>query len=89
MERNVYRCSNGQFYGDVGLWQRLESGEWSPCCWDQESGMEWVSAGDGELLSLTPVPESDLPPGLTATSTEAGVRVEPTSTKATPPGGHR
>ncbi len=89
MEGNVYRCSDGQFYGDVDLWERLEGGEWSTCCWDEASGTEWVYSSDDELLSLTPVAPSDLPTGLTLTSTEAGVRVEPAPTKIAHPGSHR
>lgn len=78
----MYRCSNGRFYGDVDLWERFESGEWSPCCWDEESGTEWVYATTDDLLTLTPVPPSEIPTGVTVTATEGGVRVESTPTPA-------
>jgi hypothetical protein len=53
--RTVYQCSDGRYYGDVDIWERLESGTWRPFCWDEETGEEWVISRDGELLALEPV----------------------------------
>lgn len=72
---NVYACSDGTYYGDVQLWNRLESGTWSPCCWDVESGQEWVTTADGDLLVLTPVSRTDLPEGATVERVAGGVVV--------------
>lgn len=60
-EGTVYRCSDGRYYGDVDVWQKLESGAWTPCCWDAESGKEWMSTRQEELLLLVPAARSSLP----------------------------
>ncbi|SEO68588.1 hypothetical protein SAMN04487948_104173 [Halogranum amylolyticum] len=57
----IYRCSDGKYYGDVDIWKRLESGTWTPCCWDTESGKEWMETQDGELLILEPISQNELP----------------------------
>ncbi|SEO83229.1 hypothetical protein SAMN04487948_105378 [Halogranum amylolyticum] len=56
-EGNIYRGSDGRYYGDVDIWERFESGAWTPCVWDTESGVEWVETEDEELLSLVPLSE--------------------------------
>jgi hypothetical protein len=82
MERNtVYRCSDGCYYGDVDVWERLESGEWTPCCWDTDSGMEWMETQDGELLVLEPTSQSALPERV-QTECVAGGTVVPGDTQA-------
>ena len=61
MDETVYRGSDGEYYGDADIWERFEAEDWTPCCWDVESGCEWVGARDGELLALEPVSRSDVP----------------------------
>jgi len=61
MSDTIYVGSDGRCYTAVELWERLESGSWQPCCWDPESGDEWVETADGELLALSPVDERELP----------------------------
>jgi hypothetical protein len=60
-EETIYECSDGSYYGDVDIWERFESGVWAPCCWDEDSGTEWVETRSDELLVLTPVPLSSVP----------------------------
>lgn len=50
-----YRCSNGTYYSDEEIWERLEAGVWSVCCWDGETGEEWMESDEGRLLHLAPV----------------------------------
>lgn len=74
-EGTVYSCSNGQYYGDVDVWEHLESGTWKPCLWNPESGEEWVEKQDGELLVLVPVSRSSLPKQVQTESVAAGISV--------------
>lgn len=75
MGRTVYACSDGTYYGDVQVWERFESGAWQPCCWDDDSGTEWVVTSDGDLLTLTPVSHEDLPDRTNVERVAAGVVV--------------
>lgn len=52
--RAVYVGSDGNYYGEVDVWERLEAGDWTPFAWDRESGVEWVETDDQQLLVLTP-----------------------------------
>lgn len=61
MDETIYRSSTGAYYTGTQLWRRFEADEWRPCCWDADSGREWVETTDGELLCLTPVSPADLP----------------------------
>lgn len=54
-EGAVYRCSDGRQYTGVEIWERFESGAWTPCCWDTRTGCEWVGTRDDDLLTLWPV----------------------------------
>lgn len=76
MERSIYRCSDGQYYGDVDLWERFESGEWTPHCWDSESGSEWVETRDEELLILEPISRTSLPDHVQTESVATGTKVQ-------------
>lgn len=71
----VYEGSDGRYYTDVQLWERLESEAWVPFCWDPETGEEWVETPAGELLALTPVPESELPDDVELESHPRGLLV--------------
>lgn len=75
MDGTTYKCSDGQFYGDVQLWERFERDEWSPFCWEA-GGREWVETSDGEILALTPVSPDALPAGMTVTAVRGGIVVE-------------
>lgn len=57
----IYRCTDGSYYGDVDVWSRLESGVWRTCCWDDETGEEWVENRDGALLMLEPISRDTVP----------------------------
>lgn len=54
MEGTVYKCTDGCYYGDADVWAQFESGAWTPCCWDEETGKEWVETRQDQLLVLTP-----------------------------------
>lgn len=71
----VYRCSDGRYYGDVDVWNHLESGAWTPCCWDTNCMKEWVETQRRELLVLIPVPRSSLPEQVRIEHTPAGISV--------------
>lgn len=72
----VYSCSDGEYYGDVDMWERLESGTWTPCCWDTESGKEWMETRDGELLILEPISRDDLPGSVQTERVTTGTAVK-------------
>lgn len=73
MDGNLYQDSCGNYWSAVQLWENLEAGRWNPCCWDPESGQEWVETQDGELLALTPVSEAELPNDVQLNVVEEGV----------------
>jgi hypothetical protein len=77
---SVYRCSDGHYYGDAEIWERLESGTWTPCCWDTASGTEWMETETGELLVLEPIARSALPDGMSTERVTAGTAVKPSPT---------
>ena len=53
-----YDGSDGATYADTDIWERLESGAWTVCCYDAETGQEWMTTADGRLLHLDPVPDA-------------------------------
>ena len=71
----IYRCSDGSYYSDVQVWERFETGQWSPCCWDVDTGREWVENDTEELLCLDPVARSELPSGVQIEHASTGVLV--------------
>lgn len=71
----LYQDSYGDYWSAVQLWEQLEAGHWNPCCWDPESGQEWVETEDGELLTLTPVSQAELPSDVRVRVVEEGVLV--------------
>lgn len=71
----IYECSDGAYYGDADLWERLESGTWTSCCWDEDSGAEWVETANNELLALNPISKHDLPDWVQVKPVTAGVSV--------------
>ena len=71
----IYHGSKGEYYGDVDLWERFESGMWTPQLWDTETGTEWVKTDDGELLCLTPITCRDIPEEIQFERVRDGVRV--------------
>lgn len=73
---SVYAGSNGRYYGDRDIWERLESGEWRPCCWNPETGTEWIETEAGELLVLEEIPRNELPESLALSQEEDGVSIE-------------
>ena len=70
----LYRSSDGRYFGDADLWEQLESGAWKPCCWDTDTGEEWVETQDGELLGLQPVPPHEVPDWVEIDRDEDGAR---------------
>lgn len=55
MGRSVYAGSDGRRYTEREVWERLETEEWTVCCWDESTGQEWVITPEEELLLLTPI----------------------------------
>jgi hypothetical protein len=76
MHGDIYRCTDGRWYGDAQLWARFERGVWTPCCWDTESGTEWVETTTGDLLELRPVLQTALPADVTVAPTDAGLWID-------------
>jgi len=72
---DVYRCSDGRYFGDVEIWERFESGAWTPFCWEETTGREWVETRNGELLFLVPVSERALPDSTQLARDNGGLRV--------------
>ncbi|AFK20096.1 MULTISPECIES: hypothetical protein [Haloferax] len=70
--RAFFSCSDGQYYSDVQIWERLENDVWHVCCWDPEDGSEWVETNEGTLLHLVPVAEEQLPHTVTTESVDGG-----------------
>lgn len=73
----IYQGSNGRYYGAVDLWDRFEQDTWSPVCWDEESGTEWVETEQGDLLVLEPLPASDAPDWVRLEQTTRGISITP------------
>lgn len=71
----IYQCSDGGYYSEVQVWERLEAGRWQPCCWEEDTGREWVETEAEELLLLDPVARSELPEGVQIESASSGVLV--------------
>ncbi|SEP03017.1 hypothetical protein SAMN04487948_11164 [Halogranum amylolyticum] len=72
----AYSGSDGYYYGDVDLWQQFECGVWIPFCWDTETGIEWVEAQDGEILTLTPISQSSLPREVSVEEVYGGLSID-------------
>ncbi len=68
----VYQGSNGRYYTDLEVWERLEAEEWTPLAWDSASGDEWMSTPAGDVLHLKPIAPPDLPPTVTLEAVEDG-----------------
>lgn len=50
----IYRGSDGEYYTDRDIWNRLEDRVWRVCCWDVRTGMEVIETEEGDLLFLAP-----------------------------------
>lgn len=74
-EWEIYLSSEGNYLGEADVWERLESGEWRCCAWDDANGREWVTNGREELLVLMPVSREELPNWAEVTRGDDGVRV--------------
>lgn len=57
-----YWGSDGRGYADHEVWEQLERGDWTVCCWDDQTGVEVVETDDEELLFLVPVDRTDVEP---------------------------
>jgi len=75
-DNTLYECSNGEYYGNADIWERLEAGQWTPVDWDDDSGTEWVENQDGDVLRLDPVSEDSLPAEAAIVETAAGLAVQ-------------
>jgi hypothetical protein len=73
----VYRGSNGRYYGDVDVWERLEAETWVPCFWDVTSGNEWMKTQGQELLALIPIARSEVPDEVDTECVAAGLTTDP------------
>ncbi|MFB6132989.1 MAG: hypothetical protein ABEJ44_06265 [Halanaeroarchaeum sp.] len=56
-----YRGSDGVYYSEQAIWERLENGTWRVFCWDDDTGQEWFEAQGGVILCLEPVAEREVP----------------------------
>lgn len=84
-EKTVYECGLADHCGDedpgsdigycddVDIWERFESGAWTPCCWDSEAGIEWIETEGGELLVLKPIAEERIPASETVGAVDAAL----------------
>jgi hypothetical protein len=71
----LYAGSDGEYYSDLQIWEHLEAGEWTVCCWDPETGAEWVEDDRKRLVTLRPVAEEGLPGDVHIESVEQGTVV--------------
>jgi hypothetical protein len=71
---SLYRSSDGRYFGDADVWERFETGDWTPCCWDTETGEEWIETRDGDVLRLRPVPAHVVPDWVEVDRDADGVR---------------
>lgn len=71
----LYEASNGRFYTDWQVGQKMRSGEWKPCLWEEETGQQLVGTADGELLMLVSMATDDLPDWAEIRSDTAGSRI--------------
>lgn len=71
----VYQSSEGEYFGDAEVWERFESGMWVPCCWNAETGKEWVKTQDGDLLLLIPISRHALPDWNSISHDADGIRI--------------
>ena len=71
----IYQGSDGRFHGEADLWEAFEAGTWTPCCWDENTGKEWIETDDGTLLLLIPIPRRALPDGLHIQQDVDGLRI--------------
>ena len=55
-----YWGTDGRRYADRDVWERLEQGEWTVCCWDEETGVEVVETPNEDLLFLVPIDRSEV-----------------------------
>ncbi|MWG36298.1 hypothetical protein [Halomarina oriensis] len=76
MNEAIYRCSTGEYVSETQIWERFEDGSWTPYCWDDENGTEWVKTPSGRSLKLVPVASGMLPVGTSVVSRGQGVAVE-------------
>lgn len=60
-EETIYKSPDGRYFGDLDIWEQFESGAWTPVCWDEETGEEWVRTDHGEVLVLRPVSRDAVP----------------------------
>lgn len=58
-----YLGSDGEYYSDRDIWERLEAGEWRVFAWDDDAGQEWVEVDRTTIVCLTPVDETVVPEG--------------------------
>ncbi|WP_199174710.1 hypothetical protein [Halegenticoccus soli] len=61
---SVYEGSNGRYYTENDLWERFESGAWTPRMWETDTGREIVETEAEEVLMLAPTDPVDLPEGV-------------------------
>lgn len=56
-----YRGSDGEYYSDRDIWERLESGDWRVFGWDDETGLEWFETHGEVILCLEPTEKTEVP----------------------------
>lgn len=71
----IYQASNGEFYGDVDVWEYLETERWRSVCWDDQTGQEWVETESGDLVILEPIPTRISPAWIDFEYRDCGITV--------------
>ena len=56
---SVYVGSNGEYYTASKVVERIESGRWTTCMWEESTGRELVETNRDELLLLVPTENVD------------------------------
>ncbi|WP_255171613.1 hypothetical protein [Natrononativus amylolyticus] len=71
----LYEASDGNYYTDWQVGQKMREGEWKPCMWEEETGRQLVGTTDGELLMLVSTKTEELPEWAEIRSDTAGSRI--------------
>lgn len=71
----IFAGSNGRYYTDWQVRDRLRSGEWALCLRQRRPNRRLVETADDVLLLLTPVEPTALPAGLEVRVTSRRARV--------------
>lgn len=57
----LYAGSDGQYYTDWEVGQKVRAGRWGPCLWHGPTDRQFVTTETNELLILITVKKDELP----------------------------